>query len=291
MGASLRRVARSLVPDGLKRTWKRSGFYLRHRSEATNVYHCCVQRTASRWIQRILRDDRIYRHCGLRVYDYHREGTGEEPDSRPPNRIRISEAFPRGTMASPLYLDLAGYRSIPKPERYRTFFVMRDPRDIVVSWYHAMKVSHDSLDGALDDVRRQLRSRGTADGLKHAIDLLGSKAGLFDALESWVDADGEEPHLILVRYEDLTGSESASEFGRIMDHCDIAVPDPLLEAVLEDVSFERMSGGRRRGEEDVDSHYRKGVAGDWRNHLTSEILRHYHSVAGDLAARLGYEPA
>jgi hypothetical protein len=59
---------------------------------------------------------------------------------------------------------------------------------------------------------------------------------------------------------------------------------------LDRFSFQRLAGGRRPGEEDPASHYRRGVAGDWRNHLTPRHLVAFRERFGDLPERLGYEP-
>ncbi len=47
--------------------------------------------------------------------------------------------------------------------------------------------------------------------------------------------------------------------------------------------------GRKQGQEDKNSFYRKGVRGDWRNHLTESDQALFKSLAGDLLIRLGYE--
>jgi hypothetical protein len=53
--------------------------------------------------------------------------------------------------------------------------------------------------------------------------------------------------------------------------------------------FEAQSGGRERGSEDVGSHYRKGIAGDWVNYFTREHAEAFQDKFGDLVGRLGYE--
>jgi hypothetical protein len=58
--------------------------------------------------------------------------------------------------------------------------------------------------------------------------------------------------------------------------------------VLERRSYRRLSGGRAKGQEDPSSHYRKGQAGDWRNHFTPELAARFDAAYGGLLARLGY---
>jgi hypothetical protein len=58
---------------------------------------------------------------------------------------------------------------------------------------------------------------------------------------------------------------------------------------VENASFENLSGGRQRGEEDHSSFFRKGIAGDWRNVFTEKDKRVYKEAVGDLIVKLGYE--
>jgi restriction endonuclease Mrr len=53
--------------------------------------------------------------------------------------------------------------------------------------------------------------------------------------------------------------------------------------------FETITKGRARGVENVMSHYRKGVAGDWINHFTRQHAEAFEASFGDLLTRLGYE--
>ena len=53
--------------------------------------------------------------------------------------------------------------------------------------------------------------------------------------------------------------------------------------------FEANTRGRAKGSEDVASHYRKGVAGDWISHFTPEHAELFDEKFGDLLIGLGYE--
>ena len=64
--------------------------------------------------------------------------------------------------------------------------------------------------------------------------------------------------------------------------------EQVREAVLA-CRFEHLTGGRRRGQEDVRSHERKGVAGDWRRHFTDRVTRAFKERFGDLLVATGYE--
>jgi hypothetical protein len=67
------------------------------------------------------------------------------------------------------------------------------------------------------------------------------------------------------------------------------IPASAISAVLERKSFARLAGGRKKGQEDVNSHYRKGTPGDWKNHFSAEHIRQFKDQYGDLLIKLGYE--
>lgn len=66
------------------------------------------------------------------------------------------------------------------------------------------------------------------------------------------------------------------------------LPAAYLPEVLDRYSFESLTG-RTLGQEDPGHHYRRGVAGDWRNHLKPVHLKAFRDRFGDLVERLGYE--
>ena len=71
-----------------------------------------------------------------------------------------------------------------------------------------------------------------------------------------------------------------------------APDDPdTVAACLQAASFERLSGGRRRGQIDADSHYRRGEVGGWRDTLSAEEVDAFERIAGTLLDTLGYARA
>src|SRR5690606_18169850 len=67
------------------------------------------------------------------------------------------------------------------------------------------------------------------------------------------------------------------------------IPLHDLVTILEKKSFSRLAGGRKRGQENVKSHYRKGVPGDWKNHFTEAHIRHFKESYNHVLVKLGYE--
>ncbi|NNE34596.1 MAG: hypothetical protein HKN13_05145 [Rhodothermales bacterium] len=67
-----------------------------------------------------------------------------------------------------------------------------------------------------------------------------------------------------------------------------ATPELVLGRVF-DHRFEKKSGGRKKGVEDGNSHYRKGVAGDWVNHFDRKHCEAFIDRFSDVLQVTGYE--
>ena len=91
-----------------------------------------------------------------------------------------------------------------------------------------------------------------------------------------------------VRYEDLL-ENTEEETGRLLEFLGVDAGKESVRRCIEAASFEKMSGGRKPGEEDPDSFYRKGIAGDWKNVFTGRDRQVFKEAAGDLLIKLGYE--
>ena len=91
-----------------------------------------------------------------------------------------------------------------------------------------------------------------------------------------------------VRYEDLL-TRPEEEVRRLLGFLGTEAGEKSARRCVEAASFERLSKGRKRGEEDPASFFRKGVAGDWRDVFTREDRRIFKEEAGDLLVELGYE--
>jgi hypothetical protein len=72
-------------------------------------------------------------------------------------------------------------------------------------------------------------------------------------------------------------------------HCDIRIPAESLYAILGRLSFQRLSGGRKPGEENKFHKYRSGTHGGWTKYFDDKLTATFRSVAGDLTAALGYD--
>jgi len=277
LGTVKHRVKNNPVSHAVGRAYRR--VTLVEPSSFDTVYHCCTQKTASQWFRAIFSDRLFYRYTGLEVVPHIALGLRE---------AHFDGQFPMRTIATHLYVDYPTYNSIPKPPRYRTFFVLRDPRDALVSWYFSMKYSHVDRFETVRTLRHELADMDAEAGISHLIRRLEG-FGFFDAQRSWMESPArEDPSVRVMLYEDLA-SDNAQFLTRLLEYLDVRMPESDVRRLHERHSFRRMSRGREQGQEDINSHYRKGVAGDWRNYFTPRLENELRETTGDLLSVLGYE--
>lgn len=241
------------------------------RCEFDNIYHCTVHKTGSQWIKALFSDPTVYRHSGLLPYD---------PRFYKRRKLPV---IPPGRAGLALFHSYPRFKKISKPGTYRAFFVIRDPRDIVISSYFSLRNSHAPM-GDILQARKTLQEIPMKEGLLYVIER-HSKRNLFKQLRSWAAAPSSETFR-LFRYEDLTGERQAEEVDQLMRHCGIILPATELEALLSRYSFSRMRKDRETAGKV--SHYRKGKAGDWRNHFDDEVYAAFTAATGNLVELLGY---
>jgi hypothetical protein len=167
---------------------------------------------------------------------------------------------------------------------FRGFHIVRDPRDIVVSTYYSHLYSHPLFDG-LEEQRERLKSVSKDEGLML---VLHNRQHQFRAMLDW---DYDKPNILELRMEDVT-TAAASEVRRIIEFLGLGPADGVTTARLKDIVAAHdftVLAQRHPGDEDVTSHYRKGVKGDWVSHFGHEHVAYFKERYGDLLIRLGYE--
>lgn len=102
--------------------------------------------------------------------------------------------------------------------------------------------------------------------------------------QTWLGS-GAEP----IKYEELLERDVEILEPLLMQKCPLGVPARQVREAVLSCRFERLTGGRVRGQEDVLSHERKGVAGDWRNHFTERVPREFKARFGELLVATGCE--
>ena len=119
-----------------------------------------------------------------------------------------------------------------------------------------------------------------------------------NAAEAWIGAQAKvaafraktKPERFLqLRYEDLLAAPEA-EAARAFRFLGVSDAAGTVAAAVAASAFEALSG-RRPGEEDPRSFFRKGVAGDWRGKLDAADLQTIDALCGDQMRAEGYQSA
>lgn len=231
------------------------------RSALDNIFHCSIHKAASQWFYDLFEDPIFYKNTTLSTYKYQTvEMDGFDP--RPMNTRFFEKPFPIKTVGTPLYISYACYQSIPKPTKYKTIFVVRDPKDALVSWYFSMRDSHPVL-GKVSSIRSRLTKLSLEDGLLYSIDEL-EKQAYFECIASWMKADLKENERIIL-FEDLVISEEKIIY-YLLDFFSISLS---FKDQFKLIDRHRFSAKKKKmGNYD---HYRKGRIGEWKNHLSYKV--------------------
>ncbi len=166
---------------------------------------------------------------------------------------------------------------------YRGILVVRDPRDIVISLYFSMMYSHPLLTENLEKDRETLMRMNKSEGINWAIDDFENSIASY--LCEWLEFLNDEDILILT-FEQMLANPFLF-FQTIIKHLKLAADQDFLHGLLQEHNFKTISN-RKQGEEDVSSHYRKGIVGDWKNHLDESHLRYFLSKPNCSKTLLGF---
>lgn len=182
------------------------------------------------------------------------------------------ERFP-GLCDGYFYYEHLGYKDvetlIDKFEP-KVVILYRDPRDTLVSSYFyntKRKGTYFSDDGFYDFFLKYIQSH------RQSYESI--------AIE-WL----RYGNLFSIKYEKMV-ADTEREMTKLMEFLNVRT-DIDLSTIISKYSFNKLSGGREKGEEDVTHHYRKGIIGDWQNWFDDRMEQIYMHEFGDIHYGLGY---
>jgi hypothetical protein len=205
--------------------------------------------------------------------------------------------------------------------KHRGVHIIRDPRDIAVSAYFSHLHSHSTEEWSeLAEYRKQLQGMSKEEGLATEIE---NRKTEFRQIETW---DYNQPDVLEIKFEEMAQSSydlvvRVFQHYGLIDDSDYRMRHRLKELAFELVDgigrsagrsltmrlrphtlsgaeflamawryrFQSLAGGRKQGNEDVKSHFRKGHPGDWISHFTSEHKALFKQLYPDLLVNLHYE--
>jgi hypothetical protein len=176
------------------------------------------------------------------------------------------------------------------PRFPRVLYVVRDPRDVVLSEYH-FDIKRRVI--ADDCPLPQFVSRFVTGPMNHPHGTWG------EHVASWFYTRGNDPRLLLVKYE-LLQSQPVEEMRKVAEFLGIAASDRQLQFAVEQSSAQRMRelekeqghlwASTRETRQDR-PFVRSAKAGGWRSELPEASVAEIESKWGTLMSDLGYELA
>jgi hypothetical protein len=212
----------------------------------------------------------------------------------------------------------ADYQCVRQLRAVRGFHVVRDPRDICVSAYFSHLKTHETEHWPdLVEHRQKLQKLSQDEGLLLDMEFV---AVHLEEMDAW---DYDDPNFLQVKMEELT-ADPYRQFLKIFDFMGILdrrrftarvallysfsrrlrrmssgryklkdysnrLPAEKILGIIWGNDFANKSGGRKPGQEDQASHYRKGIPGDWRNYFRDEHIYYFKQHYNPLLLKLGYE--
>jgi len=170
------------------------------------------------------------------------------------------------------------------PRYARAVYIVRDPRDVAVSYFHHHK---------------KFPNRNSALSLTEFVDaFLEGRLDKFGSwsqnVGSWIGACGGDSRFMLIRYEDLK-RDTHDVLAEVVDHLDIDADERRIDTSISRCQFnnmhrmERQQGEKWRvlnGTRQDLAFVRKGEVGAWKEVLSSidrrKIEARYHSLMQDL---------
>jgi hypothetical protein len=201
-------------------------------------------------------------------------------DIEEPLWIKSHDALLPAVPAGPLPYPVASVRSV--------VYIVRDPRDVAISFSHHFNVSLDEAIEAMADPATSLDSNPTSPSgqLPQLISSWSRHA------ESWLDASGLALHQM--RYEDMHAAPAAT-FAEAARFLDIAFDaEKMTRAIraghFDSLRAQEITSGFRERESREQHFFRQGAAGGWREILNADQIRRIERDHGPMMTRLGYLP-
>lgn len=235
------------------------------------TFHKC----GSNWFRRLFRDAAMTHNANIRV---------TKPDTSSEINMPVETGSDRSLVLhrtdSP-----ENVLAIAKPEE-PIFLCLRDPKDVLISQYFSWKKTHTNNSPHILKIREQLNEMSQKLGQRLLVHK--GQVNFCNTVEGWLPqiAAGR---VYLLKYEDLLTDFKAA-MGPALEAAGLPLDAEGLAKLEEKYSFSAVTN-RSRGTEDTSSHYRKGVAGDWRNHFDDRLTELFDDRYGAICEALGYSRA
>jgi len=249
-------------------------------SNHPSIIHMGVNRGATQWVKDVLR------RVGHTVDLVHVNWNGMAFHSDYPYLDQLGEVGQYKSFFRPrgyLYSSFGGYPvGIPELEKYKVVLVVRDPRDVLVSRYFSIKVSHGVPPVKNPNRDEFLKRREQAQ--EESIDefVFRTSQRLRDTYDEYMYGLLEDhPDVHIARYEDMA-TDVEEWLSNVLSYIEISPPKSLVREIVEEAR------AVQEKDEDETEHVRKGKPGDHREKLSPRTIERLNDTFSDVLQKFEY---
>lgn len=167
----------------------------------------------------------------------------------------------------------------PRPEYRRVIYLVRDGRDVMVSYFHHLSALKGSEINFSDLIHNNIHL-GYGNWHEH--------------VEAWL-GNPYQSQMIIIKYEDLL-SQPLVELTRFCDFMGVRRSEALLQRVIKTTSFSELQK-KETGNKDFRENslwpsdknfFRRGKSGSYKDEMPKEILDEFLHQAEKTLTKLGY---
>ena len=274
-GAPKRRLTPRLLRGKPLRRLQREFYQRYYRYPHRNILVTALPKSGSTWMERMLLD--VPGHFRWFPKEFNQQTMKDEDFHELPRDDMLSP--PAGYTITKVHSGPTAHNCTVLTEANRPFVVLiRDPRDIAVSWSHFVRIRpenayHDETSGM-----------STEERINHFIDVL------LDPFLEWAmgwQAHGPACRGMVVRYESMV-ADTPAVLQSVIKHLELPMSAEWVAEAAERHSF-RNATGREPGQSDTGSFNRKGISGDWVNHFTDVNMARFRRIDDGRMQQIGYE--
>lgn len=159
---------------------------------------------------------------------------------------------------------------------FKSFMVIRDPRDIIISDYFSIRYSH-SVNYWIKQLRPILNSVTKEEGITI---LLSYYIPRFAEIRRLLANE----NIMKIHFTDLV-DDSFTTYKKIFNYDNLYFDEKVMKTMLDKHSFENIAK-RQRGIEDIHKHYRIGVSGSWKTHFSPQNISLFNTMYSDFMKEL-----
>ena len=146
--------------------------------------------------------------------------------------------------------------------------IIRDPKDRVVSWH-------------FNQIRKK---RKTEEYISDEFITDYCTQRIKKEYESLLAYQGE---VHCLTYEFLS-QQTVETIKKMLEYLSVKIDDKIVAQMIEEADFKKLTAkdsnsvGREKGQESINSYYRKGIVGDWQSHFSDRQINLVTDMLGDL---------